>query len=427
MMQEWLRAAYVRTFKLCVSGLLLAMTVVWAFSALAADSDHQSLFTTDQLDFQAIFARALENIPEYMETAVRENQAGDFTAMGNSWIAGRPSLQLNYYDDSSLDNKGMNEMEYGIQLPLWRPGQRRDARTLGKQYENQVAAWKEDLAWIVAGRVRSILAEFAEAELTLALQTRTVEDAQRLVEVTQSLFNAGEVARLELMQAQSLLAESRADMLQAEAAIVDAELQYIALTGLNSRPASAHRESLADQDEITPQHPHLLYLRSGVNLAAATVEQSENSAKGNPTLTFGSRRERGDRFQDYLSSVGIQLSIPFGGNSFVSSQTSAARRARVNAEVDYQNTFIQLQQALHEVEHDLFVLEEEEPLRQAQADLSRQRFEMALTAFEAGETTLAQAVIAEQDARDSERTLQMLLLERERLITQFNQLVGVLP
>ena len=70
---------------------------------------------------------------------------------------------------------------------------------------------------------------------------------------------------------------------------------------------------------------------------------------------------------------------------------------------------------------------QEEPLRRTQADLGRQRFEMALTAFEAGETTLAQAVIAQQEAQQSDRALQELLLERERLITEYNQLVGEMP
>jgi len=52
---------------------------------------------------------------------------------------------------------------------------------------------------------------------------------------------------------------------------------------------------------------------------------------------------------------------------------------------------------------------------------------MALTAFGVGETTLAEVVIAQQQAQESERTLQLLLLEKQRLITEFNQIIGVLP
>ena len=147
---------------------------------------------------------------------------------------------------------------------------------------------------------------------------------------------------------------------------------YETLTGLDIRPAKAYTEELTSQQEIEDSHPQLQYLRSSVNLAEASVKQSENSAKGNPTITIGSRRERGHRFQNSISSVGIQLSIPFGGGSFVSAQSSSARRAKVDAEVSFQNSFIQLNAALHEVEHDLFIVGEEEPLRQSQMDLSRQ-------------------------------------------------------
>jgi len=312
-------------------------------------------------------------------------------------------------------------------MPLWRPGQRRDTRALGEGYVTQVEQWKQLLSWVVAGRVRNVLAALAEAELGITLQNQVVADARRLRDVTLTLFEAGEVARLELMQAETLLVESQADLLQAEAAMVDAERTYEFLTALTMRPAKAYSEELTSQEEIENSHPQLQYLRSSVNLADANVKQSENTARGNPTITIGSRRERGDRFQNSISSVGIQLSIPFGGASFVSAQSSSARRAKVDAEVSFQNSFIQLNAALHEVEHSLFIVAEEEPLRRSQMDLSSQRYNMALTAFELGETTLAEVVIAQQQAQESDRTLRLLLLEKQRLITEFNQIIGVLP
>jgi outer membrane protein, heavy metal efflux system len=407
--------------------LLFLPALLHSVSGLAAQVEHEHLATSELLTFQAMFDSALAHSPEYLETPVRERQAGEFAATGKSWIAGRPSVQLNYFDDSTHDNLGQTELEYGVQLPLWRPGQRRDTRALGEQYEDQVDTWKQALVWSVAGRLRQSLAALAEADLGLRLQNRAVEDASQLRDVTMTLFEAGEVARLELMQAESLLVEKQADLLQAEASMVDAERTYSVLTGLNVRPLQAHSETLIDQEEITEDHPQLRYLRSSVNLAGANIQQSENAARGNPTLTIGTRTEKADRFQDSLSSIGVQLSIPFGGGSFVSAQTSSARRSKVNAEVSYQNAYIVLNQELHEVEHDLFVLGQQEPLRRAQSDLSRQRFEMALTAFEVGETTLAQTVTAQQGAQESDFSLQMLLLERERLITEFNQLIGVLP
>ena len=427
MMNDVPRRAFARVIFRQTRSIVLFCSLVCSPLFVLAQLDHEPLATSDSLGFDEIFNQALENIPEYLETPVRENQAADFSAAGKRLISGQPSLQINYYNDSTLDNVGLREFEYGVQLPLWRPGQRRASRQLGEQYETQVETWKDDLAWVVAGRVRRSLADIAAADLGLQLQQRAVADAQRLVEVSNTLFNAGEVARLELMQAQSLLAEKQADLLQAEAAIVDAERGYRIITDLDVRPARPHTETLVAEDDLTADHPRLRYLRSGIDLALANVRQSENTAKGNPTLTIGTRREQPDRFTAPVSSIGIQLSIPFGGGSYVSSQTSAARRARVDAEVSYQNTYNELIQALHEVEHELLTLEQEEPLRRTQAELSRERFDMALTAYEAGETTLVQVVLAQQGAQESETALQSLLLERQRLVTEFNQLIGVMP
>ncbi len=415
------------SFSTCLWRITACLVFLFPFPILSAQMAHEHLITSETLAFADIFVSALEHSPEYMETPVREDQAESYSATGNSWIAGRPSLQMNYYDDSRLDNVGLSEFEYGVQLPLWRPGQRRDTRALGEGYVSQVEQWKQLLSWLIAGRVRSVLAALAEAELGIALQNQVVADAMRLRDVTLTLFEAGEVARLELMQAETLLVESQADLLQAEAAMVDAERIYETLTGLDIRPAKAYSEVLTSREEIENSHPQLQYLRSSINLADANVQQSENSAKGNPTITIGTRRERGDRFQNSISSVGIQLSIPFGGGSFVSAQSSSARRAKVDAEVSFQNSFIQLNTALHEVEHDLFIVGEEEPLRRSQMDLSRQRYDMAMTAFGVGETTLAEVVIAQQQAQESDRTLRLLLLEKQRLITEFNQIIGVLP
>jgi len=427
MMHDVPRHVFARVFFRQARNGLLFWTLCCSSFFAAAQADHEPLALSDNLGFDEIFDRALENIPEYLETPVRENQAADFSAVGKSLISGRPSLQINYYNDSMLDNVGMREFEYGVQLPLWRPGQRQASRQLGEQYEAQVETWKADLAWVVAGRVRQSLAQIAEADLGLQLQSKAVADAERLVEVSNSLFSAGEVARVELMQAQSLLAEKQADLLQAEAAIVDAERAYQVITRLDVRPAQPHIETLTPQEDISVEHPRLRYLRSSIDLALANVRQNENSAKGNPTLMIGTRREQPDRFTTPLTSVGIQLNIPFGGGSYVSAQTSAARRAHVDAEVEYQNTYTQLNQALHEVEHDLYILGEEEPLRRTQAELNRERFDMALTAYEVGETTLVQVVLAQQQAQESETALQSLLLERQRLVTEFKQLIGVMP
>jgi cobalt-zinc-cadmium efflux system outer membrane protein len=407
--------------------ILVLSSLLTPLALLGADQGHEALATSSEMTFAEVFAHALENSPEAMETPVREQQAQDYSSTGKSFLSGRPSLQLSYYDDGIIDSTGLTEMEYGVQLPLWRPGQRQDTRQMGRNYSEQVEAWKEALALSVAGKVRAVLGAIALAELEIQLQQQAVADAQQLNDITNTLFAAGEVARLELLQTQSMLLEQRSELLSADAMLVDAERLYNTLTGLEIRPDRPYQEAQIADKDIDGKHPGLHYLHTAIDLADSNIKQNERVAMGNPQLTVGSRRERADQFQNYISSIGISLSIPFGGKSFVSAQTSSARRAKVDAEVLYQNSYLALNQALHEVEHELFLLQQAEPLRQAQFDLSQQRHQMARTAYEVAETTLAQVVIAQQEAQQSERALKMLLLERQQLITEFNQILGELP
>ena len=389
--------------------------------------DHAPLELSSTLGINEIIDSALMTVPESLETSARQAQARDFQDIGKGWIAGVPNLQLGYLDDGLLDDQGQEEFAYGLQLPLWWPGQRQAAQTLGQRYTEQADKWEKALTWQVAGRVRSVLAAIAAAELGLSLQTRAVADAERMRDVTATLFEAGEVARLDMLQAETLLHNMEADLLQAEASMVDAERAYSVLTGLHMRPEQAYTETRTSQEDIEPDHPYLVFLRSGVDLAEANIRQSENIARGNPTLTLGANKQRGTRADQSIDSIELQMSIPIGGGRYVSAQSSSARRAKVDAEVVWQNAYIQLNQALHEVEHDLFVLSQEEPLRRSQMEISRERFDLALTAFEVGEINLVQVVVAQQEARESERAHSMLLMERERLITEFNQLIGVMP
>lgn len=383
--------------------------------------------TNPALDFNTVLEAVLQQAPETREGIVRSEQAAAYVAAGDSWIAGIPSLAFNYYDDSRLDDRGQMEAQYGVVLPLWRPGEKRESAALGSHYEQQVARWQTALVLELGGRLRSILADITEAEMLLGIERETTATASELVRVTTALADAGAVARLDVMQAQNLLLEQRKREMQAEAALVDAEISYGLLTGLTQRPAAAHTEQQANAQEIDNTHPLLQYLQSEVDVAAAAIKQSEIAAKGNPQLGIGSRRERGDGTIPYTDTINISLTIPIGGKSWVSAQTSSARRQKVDAEVRYLNTQRTLQQALHEVEHELFLADQALPLAEQQAALGSERQSMAQVAFAEGEVTLAQALPAIQEARSARRELELLVLRRQRLVTEYNQIIGVLP
>lgn len=424
LMKKVMQRPIYRKLALCFSCLCLCGV---ALGQQNHPSDHEPLAKSLAMEFAAVFEAALSNAPELMAEGVRQQQAQDYYDFGRSWIAGRPSLEFNYIDDGVLDDVGLREMESGIRFDLWRPGERRDAEKLGQSYNSQLEAWLAYLQLVVAGRVRGVLADIAETEAILALELQSTLEAERLLEVTNGLFAAGALPQLDVMQVQSLLLEQQRVELYAEAALVDAEREYTVLTGLQLRPGTPYSESRSSQEEIQLDHPVLRFLRSGVDLAESNISKVRREASGNPTMTVGVRRERGNVFQPYTDSLGLSFSVPFGGRARVSADVSSARREKVDAEIQLVNTRIKLSMQLHEVEHELFIVSESLVLSENQTALNQQRYEMALVAFEAGEINLSQVVIALQQARASEKELEGLSLSQQRLISEFNQTIGILP
>jgi outer membrane protein TolC len=389
--------------------------------------DHALLTIVETLSFYDILAATLQHDPSAIEAPVRAQQAEDYVAAGSSWIAGPPQLVYNGFHDPLIDDAGQREYQYGVQLPLRRPGEQRAARAQGEGYERQLSAWESSLQWQLAGSLRMALAAIETAEAQLHLQEQAVATAGSVYAATQRLFAAGAVARLDVLQAENLLLTERQALLQAEAVLVDVEREYVVLTGLQDRPAVAHREQLSMLEDISEQHPLIGYLQSEVTVAASNVRQNEIANKGSPQLTIGSRRERGDRFAPWIDTLAVTVSIPVGGKSYVSSRTSDARRDQADAEMQVLGTRRELQRSLHEAEHQLYVARKALPLAEQQASLGRQRSEMARSAFEAGETNLTQVLLAVQEAARAQREYSLLQLREQHLITEYNHFAGVLP
>ena len=393
----------------------------------AQDIEHVHLTKSETLTFDEILDQAMAQAPEYREIAARNEQAQSQNDIGQSWIAGRPSAQLDYIDDRSLSNLGEKELTYGVELPLWRLGEKSDMQALGERYSQQASLWQRSFTLTIAGQVRAALADLHEAEMLQTLEQQASNDAETLLQTVEKLFAAGEVAQLDVMQARTLLLTQRRNELAADAMRVDAERTYYTLTGLNVSPASPYVEMRVVAEEIPSDHPYLQLLQSTIDLEEANITKALNDAKGNPTLTIGSRRQKAGSYADYNDALAVSISIPFGGKSFVNAASSTARRAKVDAQVQYFTALRQLNAQLHEVEHELFTLDLSLPMSQEQAELARQQWEMARTAFELGETDMSRVVIAMQQARASAKEYETLALQYQRLLTESNQIIGVLP
>lgn len=378
------------------------------------------------LTIDAVLDAALEHAPLARSDSSYRELADTHDALGRRLISGRPNWQANYIDDGLLDDVGLMELETGISVNLWRPGERADTELLGDEYNQQLVAWQDYLRLSVAGQVRVVLADLVQAETMLDLARRASGDAERLLDITASMESAGAAAQADVLQARTRLLQQRQSELQAQADLAIAERRYAILTGLSIKPDGAVNETQV-ANSLTPAHPTLKFLQSQVGIAAASVALSRHQANGRPNLRIGVRRERGDRREPYIDTLGVTFSVPIGSNPAADASVSVARSRQVEAEVRMLQTRRQLETRLRELEQELALAGELLTLGEDRVMISDQRYEMSLAAFEVGESDLTQVVLAQQQALQAQKDLATARLSRQRLISEYNQTMGVLP
>lgn len=408
--------------------VVVALTLLGATGLpLRAADDHPPLPRNPELNFSILLQQALRLAPEYVELASRDEEARLHLEAGRSWIAGRPTLAISYLDDQPRTAMGLTELEYGIEVPLRRPGDKREARVMGENYGAQASAWKAHLELTIAGRLRRNLADLEAADRMLELERQATAEARNLVQVVDKMQAAGEVAQADGLQARAQLLQQQRQELAAETELVDAQWMYSALTGLAARPAAAHVEQRTAANGIGDLHPWLRLLRAGVAVADSVVKHARIESRGSPSVMVGSRRQRGSSTEDYNDSMILGLNLPFGGSSSAAAKVGSVARQKAEAEMQLLAARKELQRQLHEAVHELGQIEESLVLATEQASLDRRQWEMAKTAFEAGETNLFPVLTALRQTRASARELEALKLRQQRLISEYNQVIGVLP
>lgn len=412
-----------KRLKSCIVAVL-----TFAINTQATGIDHQSLARSDQIDAQTVMQAALDAAPEKALTASAADQAVAYRSLGQRWIVGAPSLEASVINDSLLSDVGQRELEAGVQVQLWRPGERRDAVQRGSAYNQRAQAWQSWYQLMIAGRVRESLAALAWADMAKANAMRAQQDASRLLNTTRQLQQAGSAAEMDVLQAESLLLAADRQVLDADAMVVDAEREYQILTGgLTMRPAQAHREQQHGAEEISSSHPLIRLLQADLLISEAAIATAERQARGSPSVQFGVRRERGAFAQPYVESIGVSVSIPLNSRRVVGASTSDARSSRTEAEVALLRQMRDLTQQLHEVEHQLHTLEQTLPLSERDRDLSRRQMQMAETAFASGEVDMTYVIRTMQQARTADSEFNQLQQQQQHLISQYNQIIGVLP
>lgn len=396
--------------------------------ALAAKLEHthaelpveMSLSMTDALD------RTVAQYPSFVELEARNAEALAWNARGKSWLAAQPALSFRYQSDRWGDDRGLEEFESGIELPIWRWGERNAVRSLGAAMNTEVDLATIALRWEVAGLLRSIVWDIALADNDHELAEEALQTATELTTVVERRHALGDVALSDVLLARTSQLELQTALNDAQARLLDSERAYRSLTTLEQRPG-LQDETQSDRHEIEADHPALAFINAELQRATARQTVVEKSTKQNPTFLIGPRRERSAFGQVFEESVGVSVRIPFGGNSHTNTVVAGSARetAAIRAARDRLLRTLDLQ--LHEAAHELDVARQNFAVATERASLAERQYTMGLSAYEKGELGLIDLLRLRTVSLSAMRQVSALSIEENRQIAFYNQAVGELP
>jgi outer membrane protein TolC len=388
--------------------------------------DHVALAVDDTLTLAAAVDVAYARYPAFTEVQARGEQAGAWTDRGNSWIADRPSLMLRYQSDQWGSNNGLDEYEAGIVLPLWSWGGRSAVQALGETMSVESAAAELAVRWEVAGLLRSALWDIALADNDHELAEQALEAAARLTTSVKRRHELGDVALSDVLHAESSYLDAQTKLIEANAALLDAERMYRSVTGLEQRPPFAG-EVISERREVMMEHPALAFANAEVGRAEAGLAVAEEAATSGTSLMFGTRRERPAFGNEFDESIGITVNIPFGGSPTRRTEISAAARVLASARATRAGQLRALTTAMHEAAHGLSVVRENLATSAERMALVERHQVMGESAYEKGELDLFDLLKLQATALEARRQVTRLLIDEKRETALYNQAVGILP
>ena len=336
-----------------------------------------------------------------------------------------PSLRLGSRNDRLSGNDGVREWEAELALPLWLPGERARQGAIVNAERDQYDTGLTAAKLKIAGEVRDAYWQARLVENEFALAQRKVQEAMTLAADVERRVKAGDLARVDLNQAQAVERLARAAVAEAEVKTFRARQAFAVLTGVSTLPGG--EEMSAPANAALDEHPLLGPPQRAIVTTQARLSQATQNLRNNPELELGVRRER-DAFVDpFHNSLQVRFRLPFATDA-----RNKPRIAAANAELIEAHTVYSLERAKVAAEAETARRELEQArtvsgLTEARYTLATDTQRLLAKAFALGELDLIARLRAENERFEAELQFTRAKLEAARAISRLNQALGVLP
>jgi cobalt-zinc-cadmium efflux system outer membrane protein len=380
--------------------------------------------TSLQQAFEAAWARQ----PEALALLARRDAAQARQAAARAWTPEPAALELATKTDRLNGNRGTRELEVGVAVPIWLPGERGRSAALAQADGAAVESRAQATKLRVAATVREAWWAWQRARIEADVARDQLDNAQRLAADVARRLKAGDLARADQVQADGAVAAAESAQAQAQAAVTTALLQLRAITGLAPAVTGFSIEVEPGANAVpTDAHALLLELKDQAELAESAAALASAQSRANPELMLSASRERGALGEAYGQAITLGVRLPFGGgprhDTRVASARADAAQARAQLALEHERLVAESDAGRARAEAARAQLAAAERRARLAAE-SRGFFDKS---FRLGETDLPTRLRIEAEAAEAERQAARAQVELAAAISAWRQALGLLP
>ncbi|MDC8772605.1 TolC family protein [Roseateles albus] len=365
-----------------------------------------------------------------LESAESRGQLGIAHAerrVADAWLAGAPALEMSQRQGRGSAAAGARETEIGLQLPLWRPGQRQLGAQAAQVEQDWALAAERAARWRLLGQLRELSGGLRAAQTDVAVADSQTQLLQQLSLDVARRVQAGDLAPADALAAKAEWLAARSLLAEAEQNLLALRSTWQLLTGFHVEPAA--EALLAPQDGAqATEHPALLLADLSVERARQRVALGKAQRGAPPELGISMRQEQPGQGQSAQSSVALSLRLPLGSEPPQQTQQLAAALA----EQELALATVQRSRLQIEGEQALARAREQSAAAQAAAErerasLLRERARLLDKSFKLGETSLPDLLRALGAATQAESAAERQATAHALAQARVKQTLGLFP
>jgi outer membrane protein, heavy metal efflux system len=393
----------------------------------AGEPDYSlQLDENQQLTMRDVLRATFESNPQQHLFQALDGEVRAYELYAGGLLPDMPALSLRHQTDAIGNRRGEYEWEAELELPVWLPGQRAARKTLAQAIGDNLAAGRDALMLHLADVVREIIWGIRMLANDLELAEFRLKTAEDLVSDVQRRFQAGELARTDVMLAQNETLTAQTQVVHAAASLRQAEQAYMVMTGLNEIPA--HPEELsADKVAVADNHPLLREADGHLTMARRERVLAGVERRENPHLLISARNIRGPFDDLNNNSFGVTFRIPLATRSGTARSLAAAESGIARAVAEREQLLRVVAAAMNEAGINLETTRRELEILESQNAIAQENRRLMQKAFDLGEADLVDLMRVQAIGYEAERALRSKKIQLQWDIARHNQAAGVLP